>query len=112
LVADFVHHPDKVAEVKSFLDGVEEAKRCKRTDIERLRALIAEHQLVREHIPTELLDSKEVWDTLLLHTIKKRFDLCNLIRTIILSDWCGFFHVFYYVANDKAYWVIFGFNVC
>jgi hypothetical protein len=23
---------DKVAEVKSFLDGVEEAKRCKRTD--------------------------------------------------------------------------------
>jgi hypothetical protein len=46
--------------VKSFLDGVEEAKRCKRTDIERLRALIAEHQLVREHIPTELLDSKEL----------------------------------------------------
>jgi hypothetical protein len=41
---------DKVAEVKSFLDGVEEAKRCKRTDIERLRALIAEHQLVREHV--------------------------------------------------------------
>jgi hypothetical protein len=29
-----------VAEVKSFLDGVEEAKRCKKTDIERLRVLI------------------------------------------------------------------------
>jgi 60 kDa SS-A/Ro ribonucleoprotein len=26
---------------------------------------ITNHQLVREHIPTELLDSKEVWDTLL-----------------------------------------------
>jgi hypothetical protein len=25
---------DKVAEVKSFLDSVEEAKRCKKTDIE------------------------------------------------------------------------------
>ena len=54
-----------VAEVKSFLDGVEEAKRCKKTDIERLRVLIANHELVREHIPTELLDSKDVWDTLL-----------------------------------------------
>jgi hypothetical protein len=27
--------------------------------------LITNHQLVREHITTELLDSKEVWDTLL-----------------------------------------------
>lgn len=55
----------ETAEVKSFLDGVEEAKRCTKSDIEKLRSLIAEHQLVREHIPTDLLDSKEVWDTLL-----------------------------------------------
>ncbi|XP_063401591.1 RNA-binding protein RO60-like [Mytilus trossulus] len=55
----------EIAPVKAFLDAVEQAKKCTRSDIEKLRALIAEHQLVREHVPTDLLDSKEVWDTML-----------------------------------------------
>lgn len=54
-----------VEDVKVFLEAVEEAKKCKKDDIEKLRGLIVEHQLVREHIPTGLLDSKEIWDTLL-----------------------------------------------
>ncbi|CAG2223602.1 SSA2 [Mytilus edulis] len=56
---------DSVQGVKSFLDAVEEAKKCTKSDIDKLRALIIEHELVREHVPTGLLDSKEVWDTLL-----------------------------------------------
>lgn len=59
-------NPNKdLAEVREFIQAVEEAKSCKKGDVEKLRALIAEHQLVREHIPTDLLDSKEIWDTLL-----------------------------------------------
>ena len=52
-------------DVKEFLKAVEEAKKCTRADIEKLRGLIAEHQLVREHIPNHLLDTKDVWDTLM-----------------------------------------------
>ncbi|XP_052066124.1 RNA-binding protein RO60-like isoform X1 [Mytilus californianus] len=64
--ANSLYSEDKsVVDVKAFLDAVEEAKKCTKSDIDKLRALIVEHQLVREHVPTGLLDSKEVWDTLL-----------------------------------------------
>lgn len=59
------HTDQSIVDVKTFLDAVEEAKKCKKADIEKMRALIVEHQLVREHVPTSLLNSKEIWDTLL-----------------------------------------------
>jgi 60 kDa SS-A/Ro ribonucleoprotein len=47
--------------VKSFLEGVEAAKKCTREDIDKLCGLIVKHELVREHVPTELLASKEIF---------------------------------------------------
>ena len=52
-------------DVKAFLEGVESAKKCtNEEDIDELCRLIDEHQLVREHVPTELLASKDIWDLL------------------------------------------------
>ena len=52
-------------DVKAFLEGVEAAKKCtKEEDIGKLCDLIAEHELVREHVPTKLLASKDIWDRL------------------------------------------------
>ena len=51
-------------DVKSFLEGVEAAKKCTREDIDKLCGLIVKHELVREHVPTELLASKEIWNQL------------------------------------------------
>ena len=51
-------------DVKSFLDDVEAAKKCTREDIDKLCGLIEDHELVREHVPTELLASKEIWEQL------------------------------------------------
>jgi 60 kDa SS-A/Ro ribonucleoprotein len=51
-------------DIKSFLEGVEAAKKCTREDIDKLCGLIVKHELVREHVPTELLASKEIWEQL------------------------------------------------
>ena len=51
-------------DIKSFLEGVEAAKKCTREDIDKLCGLIVKHELVREHVPTELLASKEIWGQL------------------------------------------------
>jgi 60 kDa SS-A/Ro ribonucleoprotein len=52
-------------DVKVFLEGVEAAKKCTtKEDIGKLRELIATHELVREHVPTKLLASKDIWDLL------------------------------------------------
>ncbi|XP_052064151.1 RNA-binding protein RO60-like [Mytilus californianus] len=54
----------KDQEVLDFLEGVEHAKKCPRQEIEKMRELIAIHQLAREHVPTTMLDSVEIWDIL------------------------------------------------
>ena len=51
-------------DVISFLEGVEAAKKCTIEDIDKLCGLIVKHELVREHVPTELLASKEIWNHL------------------------------------------------
>ena len=51
-------------DVKVFLEGVEAAKKCTKEDIDKLHGLIEKHELVREHVPTELLASKEIMDQL------------------------------------------------
>jgi 60 kDa SS-A/Ro ribonucleoprotein len=53
---------DHDGEVTQFLIAVEEAKTASQP---RLLELIANHGLVREHIPTEMLNDIEVWDVLL-----------------------------------------------
>ena len=49
----------------SLLTAVEEAKTCK--SAARMSQLIADFNLAREHVPTELLNSVEVWAALLKH---------------------------------------------
>ena len=46
-----------------FMDAVDQAERCR--DPEIMKLLILEHKLTREHIPTELLKSREVWKALI-----------------------------------------------
>ncbi|KAJ8298606.1 hypothetical protein KUTeg_022666 [Tegillarca granosa] len=53
----------KIPEVIRFLNAVEDAKSCKNETI--LARLIETFQLVREHVPTELLKSSVIWETLL-----------------------------------------------
>ncbi|VDH92241.1 60 kDa SS-A/Ro ribonucleoprotein [Mytilus galloprovincialis] len=55
----------EVQEVLDFLEGVENAKKCSRQEIEKMKGLIAMHELAREHVPTTMLDSVEIWDVLL-----------------------------------------------
>mmetsp|Transcript_6584 Transcript_6584/g.11634 ORF Transcript_6584/g.11634 Transcript_6584/m.11634 type:complete len:578 (-) Transcript_6584:872-2605(-) len=49
--------------VMIFMDAVDQAERCR--DPEIMKRLILEHKLTREHVPTELLKSKEVWKALI-----------------------------------------------
>jgi 60 kDa SS-A/Ro ribonucleoprotein len=65
-VAGAVPALDSSVEVQkawTFLYGVEQAKAC--VDEAAMVSLIAEHHLVREHIPTPLLASCAVWEALL-----------------------------------------------
>ncbi|XP_048760275.2 RNA-binding protein RO60-like [Ostrea edulis] len=48
-----------------FMDAVAEAERC--TDTEKMKRLILMHNLTREHVPTDLLKSKEIWKALMKH---------------------------------------------
>lgn len=53
----------KISEVMQFLNAVEDARACKTETI--LVRLIETFKLAREHVPTELLKSAIVWETLL-----------------------------------------------
>ena len=73
-------------EVAAFMDAVEQIKSVK-TPAEAA-ALISEHKLPREVVPTELLTSAEVWDALLPHmgTIAMVRNLANMTRSGLLTS--------------------------
>ncbi|KAL4227931.1 60 kDa SS-A/Ro ribonucleoprotein [Mactra antiquata] len=54
---------EKVKGMICYLEGTEKAKRC--TDEEEMVRLINIHSLEREHVPTQLLNSKKVWQALI-----------------------------------------------
>lgn len=49
--------------VMVFMDAVEKAEKCR--DSETMTRLILEYKLTREHVPTDLLRSKEIWKALI-----------------------------------------------
>ncbi|KAI8518517.1 60 kDa SS-A/Ro ribonucleoprotein [Branchiostoma belcheri] len=55
--------PDDVKNVLTFLRAVEDVKNMR--DESAVAGLVEQHRLAREHIPTQLLKSKEVWRSLL-----------------------------------------------
>ena len=67
----------KIAEVLDHIIAVEEAKSLKPTEHSKMCELILKHQLVREHVPSDLLNSKEVWIQLL-----KNMPLTALVRSL------------------------------
>ncbi|XP_013390017.1 60 kDa SS-A/Ro ribonucleoprotein [Lingula anatina] len=66
---------EAVRDTLTFLEGVEDAKKA--TNEEEIIALIQHHGLVREHIPTKLLNSKGVWKALL-----KSMPMTAMIRNL------------------------------
>ncbi|KAL3864375.1 hypothetical protein ACJMK2_006065 [Sinanodonta woodiana] len=54
---------DKMQKVIAFLEATEKARKC--TDEVIMIHLIEKHNLVREHVPTPLLNSNKVWEALL-----------------------------------------------
>jgi 60 kDa SS-A/Ro ribonucleoprotein len=60
VVGDFDPEMDKVMR---FLQAVEDAKKCE--DEAAMAALIVEHRLAREHVPSGLLQSTQVWAAML-----------------------------------------------
>lgn len=62
-------------DVREFLTAVETAKKC--LDEKEMVALIDRHGLAREHVPTELLGSVEVWRALL-----KTMPITAMIRNL------------------------------
>ncbi|XP_061178991.1 RNA-binding protein RO60-like [Saccostrea echinata] len=64
-----IHHPSPELEsVKNYIQGVEEARRCRtRGDEAHLIHLIETHQLCHEHVRKEFLNKPEIWHALLQH---------------------------------------------
>ena len=67
----------KIAEVLDHIIAVEEAKILKEDDENKMCELILKHRLVREHVPSNLLNSKKVWIQLLKNT-----PLTALVRSL------------------------------
>jgi 60 kDa SS-A/Ro ribonucleoprotein len=67
----------KIAEVLDHIIAVEEAKILKENDENKMCELILKHGLVREHVPSNLLNSKKVWIQLLENT-----PLTALVRSL------------------------------
>lgn len=67
----------KIAEVLDHIIAVEEAKSLKPTEHSKMCELIIKHHLVRELVPSDLLNSKEVWIQLL-----KNMPLTALVRSL------------------------------
>lgn len=67
----------KIAEVLDHIIAVEEAKSLKPTEHSKMCELIMKHHLVREHVPSNHLNSKEVWIQLL-----KNMPLTALVRSL------------------------------
>ena len=67
----------KITEVLDHIIAVEDAKALKPNEHSKMCELIMKHRLVREHVPSDLLNSKEVWTELL-----KNMPLTALIRSL------------------------------
>ena len=61
--------PVESDDILSFLKAVEEVKRLGSNpdDVQRVCEAIRRHNLVREHVPTQLLNSIDVWKALLIN---------------------------------------------
>ena len=76
---------DKVKKVFTFLDAVETAKGL--TEEQDIVTLISKHGLVREHIPTNLLNSVSVWVSLL-----KKMPMTAMMRNLGKMSTLGLFN--------------------
>lgn len=65
LAEDEMANDEKIQKMIKFLEATEKAKRC--TDEEEMVKMITEHGLEREHLPTQLLNSKPVWEALVMN---------------------------------------------
>ena len=74
---EFVKESSKDAEVLDHIIAVEEAKSLKADDENKMCELILKHGLVREHVPSNLLNSTKVWTQLL-----KNMPLTALVRSL------------------------------
>ncbi|CAC5378558.1 TROVE2 [Mytilus coruscus] len=54
-----------IKEAEQYIYGVEQAKECLSNDVNHLISLIRRYHLTREHIPTNLLNSPDVWRALM-----------------------------------------------
>ncbi|KAK3590250.1 hypothetical protein CHS0354_041328 [Potamilus streckersoni] len=66
---------ENLQKILTFLEATEKARKC--TDEKMMIELIKKHSLVREHVPTRLLNSKAVWETLL-----QRMPMTAMIRNL------------------------------
>ena len=65
--SDQAEIPVEIVTTLNFLKAVEEVKRLGNNpdDVQRVCAAIREHNLVREHVPTQMLNSIDIWKALL-----------------------------------------------
>lgn len=56
---------EEILKMIEFLEATEKAKRC--TDEDDMVKMIREHGLEREHLPTQLLNSRKVWEALVMN---------------------------------------------
>jgi len=66
---------DNVAKMVEFLTAAERAKRC--TDEDELVIMIDKYGLEREHMPSQLLQSRKVWEAL-VRNLKMEATIRNL----------------------------------
>lgn len=66
---------EKITKMLEFLEVTQKAKIC--TDEDELVQMIKQHGLEREHLPTQLLNSKEVWKAL-VNNLKMEAIIRNL----------------------------------
>lgn len=76
---------DKLMKMIAFLEATEKAKRC--TDEDEMVKMIQTHGLEREHIPTQLLNSRKVWEALIMN-LKMEAAIRNLGKITSLGL-CG-----------------------
>ncbi|XP_053405787.1 RNA-binding protein RO60-like [Mercenaria mercenaria] len=65
LVDKEMGNDEKILKMLDFLEATEKAKRC--TDEDEMVKMIREHGLEREHMPTQLLNSRKVWEALVMN---------------------------------------------
>tara|TARA_B100000900_G_scaffold408298_1_gene422343 strand:- start:6712 stop:8193 length:1482 start_codon:yes stop_codon:yes gene_type:complete len=79
----------KISEVLDHIIAVEEAKSLSSDDENKMCELILKHNLVREHVPSNLLNSSKVWTQLIENT-----PLTALVRSLSKIGSLG-------ITNDK-----------